>query len=187
MRQQRSFVWVVATVVVAVGLAMLGSAEGREARVRVTAFFSPDGGVTKAVSERIRAAKKSLDVAMYVFSASALATDVLAAHKRGVKVRVLIDGRMSRRWSKAKDLREHEVPLWRVYLRKGREDATEPQFHHKFAVIDGETVITGSFNWTVMAEESNHENLVVIRDAKLAEKYVEAFERALALAQAKSD
>jgi phosphatidylserine/phosphatidylglycerophosphate/cardiolipin synthase-like enzyme len=33
--------------------------------------------------------------------------------------------------------------------------------HHKFAVIDGRYVITGSFNWTVNAERQNRENLVV--------------------------
>ena len=38
-------------------------------------------------------------------------------------------------------------------------------------VIDGETVITGSFNFTKAAEESNAENLLVIRDKELAERY----------------
>ena len=40
-------------------------------------------------------------------------------------------------------------------------------------VIDGETVITGSFNFTKAAEESNAENLLVIRDATLAKKYAD--------------
>jgi TonB family protein len=39
-------------------------------------------------------------------------------------------------------------------------------------VIDGETVITGSFNFTKAAEENNAENLLVIRDKKLAERYI---------------
>ena len=43
--------------------------------------------------------------------------------------------------------------------------------HHK--VIDGETVITGSFNFTKAAEENNAENLLVIRDKKLAERYTQ--------------
>jgi phosphatidylserine/phosphatidylglycerophosphate/cardiolipin synthase-like enzyme len=48
--------------------------------------------------------------------------------------------------------------------------------HHiarnKVMVIDGRVVITGSFNFTKAAEESNAENLLVIRDEKLAAKYV---------------
>lgn len=43
--------------------------------------------------------------------------------------------------------------------------------HNKVMIIDGETVITGSFNFTKAAEENNAENLLVIRDPKLAELY----------------
>ncbi len=39
-------------------------------------------------------------------------------------------------------------------------------------IIDGETLITGSFNFTKAAEENNAENLLVIRDKKLAQSYV---------------
>jgi phosphatidylserine/phosphatidylglycerophosphate/cardiolipin synthase-like enzyme len=39
-------------------------------------------------------------------------------------------------------------------------------------IIDGETVITGSFNFTTAAEEKNAENLLIIRDKKLAERYI---------------
>lgn len=38
-------------------------------------------------------------------------------------------------------------------------------------IIDGETVITGSFNFTKTAEENNAENLLMIRDKKLSERY----------------
>ena len=44
--------------------------------------------------------------------------------------------------------------------------------HNKVMVIDGETVITGSFNFTKAAEENNAENLLIIHDKKLAERYI---------------
>ena len=44
--------------------------------------------------------------------------------------------------------------------------------HNKIIIIDGETLITGSFNFTKAAEERNAENLLVIRDKKLASLYV---------------
>jgi phosphatidylserine/phosphatidylglycerophosphate/cardiolipin synthase-like enzyme len=40
-------------------------------------------------------------------------------------------------------------------------------------IIDGGTLITGSFNVTKVAEENNAENLSVVRDRKLAERYIE--------------
>jgi phosphatidylserine/phosphatidylglycerophosphate/cardiolipin synthase-like enzyme len=51
-------------------------------------------------------------------------------------------------------------------------DAKHAIAHNKVMIIDGEAVITGSFNFTKAAEESNAENLLVIRDKKLAERYI---------------
>ena len=53
-----------------------------------------------------------------------------------------------------------------------RIDAKHAIAHNKIMVIDGETVITGSFNFTKNAEEHNAGNLLAIRDATLAEQYV---------------
>ena len=39
-----------------------------------------------------------------------------------------------------------------------------PSPHNKIMLIDGDTIITGSFNFTKAAEESNAENLLVLRD-----------------------
>jgi len=50
-------------------------------------------------------------------------------------------------------------------------DAKHTIAHNKVMIVDGETVITGSFNFTKAAEEKNAENLLVIRDRKLAELY----------------
>ena len=36
--------------------------------------------------------------------------------------------------------------------------------HHKFAILDGQTAITGSYNWTVESDEENFENLVILHD-----------------------
>lgn len=43
--------------------------------------------------------------------------------------------------------------------------------HNKVMIIDGGTVITGLFNFTKAAEESNTENLLVIHSKELAEKH----------------
>jgi phosphatidylserine/phosphatidylglycerophosphate/cardiolipin synthase-like enzyme len=51
-------------------------------------------------------------------------------------------------------------------------DAVHAIAHNKIMIIDGETVITRSFNFTRAAEENNGENLLVIHDKKLADRYV---------------
>jgi len=50
-------------------------------------------------------------------------------------------------------------------------DANHAIAHHKVIVIDGETVLTGSFNFTKAAQEKNAENLLIIRDPALAAQY----------------
>jgi hypothetical protein len=52
-----------------------------------------------------------------------------------------------------------------------RIDTKHAIAHNKIMVIDRETVITGSFNFTKAAEENNAENLLVIQDKAIAEKY----------------
>ncbi|XGB43111.1 MAG: phospholipase D-like domain-containing protein [Nodosilinea sp. LVE1205-7] len=55
--------------------------------------------------------------------------------------------------------------------------AKTDKLHHKFAVMDGETVITGSQNWSQAANYSNDENLLVISSARVATHYQREFER----------
>ena len=50
-------------------------------------------------------------------------------------------------------------------------DANHAIAHNKVIVIDGETVLTGSFNFTKAAQEKNAENLLIIRDPALAAQY----------------
>jgi len=55
-------------------------------------------------------------------------------------------------------------------------DANHAIAHNKIIVIDGETVLTGSFNFTKAAQEKNAENLLIIRDPALAVQYTQNWE-----------
>jgi phosphatidylserine/phosphatidylglycerophosphate/cardiolipin synthase-like enzyme len=52
-------------------------------------------------------------------------------------------------------------------------DAEHAIAHNKVMVIDGETLITGSFNFTKAAQTQNAENLLIIRDQALAAQYTQ--------------
>ena len=52
-------------------------------------------------------------------------------------------------------------------------DAAHAIAHNKVMVIDGQIVITGSFNFTKQAEEHNAENLLVLNSPELAKRYAE--------------
>ncbi len=56
-----------------------------------------------------------------------------------------------------------------------RLDANPDYMHNKFAVMDGNVVATGSYNWTLHASEGNDENLIIIRSGELAAEYEAEF------------
>lgn len=64
-----------------------------------------------------------------------------------------------------------------IFLPPGSRD--EPTMHHKFCVIDRDTVITGSYNWSHKAR-SNDENITVVTDStNFAAKYLDTFDSLL--------
>jgi len=139
----------------------------------VTAVFSSpeaDGLAETALVAVLDEAMESLDIALYSFTDDQVGAAVLRAFRRGVAVRVLLDeGQKRARGGEYLNLISMGVP---VVLVRG-----SGLFHHKFAVIDGAVVITGSYNWTASADERNWENLVFIRCPQMAGVFEEEFER----------
>jgi phosphatidylserine/phosphatidylglycerophosphate/cardiolipin synthase-like enzyme len=139
----------------------------------VSIYFSPKGGCEAAVVEQIHAAKRSLDLQAYSFTSTKIAEAIAEAHERGVKVRAVLDRQASgNQYSGATYLFSHQVPTWL--------DGEHPIAHNKVIIIDGQTVITGSFNFTRQAENSNAENLAIMQGRpKIAEAYTRNFEQHL--------
>lgn len=144
----------------------------------VKVFFSPNGGCQDAVIYEIQRARKSIDVAMYAFTSRPIARAILDAYRRGVKVRVVMDKRFatSSRFSKYSFLKKRGIPVKLVSPPPGKGGRVG-LMHHKFAVIDGKVLLTGSFNWTASAEKLNYENLLVFYSERIAKIYEREFER----------
>ena len=127
-------------------------------------YFSPKGGCTAAIIKNLGQAKKSVLVQAYSFTSILIAEALVNAHKRGVKVKVLLDkSQLKAKGSKLDLLVAAGIP---VSIDKKHSIA-----HNKVMIIDGATVLTGSFNFTTAAEDRNAENLLVVRDKKIAKKY----------------
>ncbi len=58
-----------------------------------------------------------------------------------------------------------------------RVDRSPYHMHHKFAIFDGGTLLTGSYNWTRGASENNLENLVILYQSSLLAAFSATFER----------
>jgi phosphatidylserine/phosphatidylglycerophosphate/cardiolipin synthase-like enzyme len=127
-------------------------------------YFSPHGGCTDAIVREIDAARATILVQAYSFTSTPIARALADARRRGVDVRAILDrSQRTEKYSSADFLQHAGIP---VFI-----DAQHAIAHNKVMVLDGRVVITGSFNFTRAAEESNAENLMVLRSTELAEKY----------------
>jgi hypothetical protein len=145
-------------------LVLAGLTSAATAVDKVQVFFSPHGGCTEAVVENLNRASRSVLVQAYSFTSPPIAQALVDAKRRGVKVEVILDkSQRTEKYSSA-DFVAHNGIATSI-------DARHSIAHNKIMVIDGETILTGSFNFTKAAENSNAENLLVIHDTGLAKIY----------------
>ena len=131
-------------------------------------YFSPNGGAAHAILNGIRSAQQTILVQAYLLYSTRLAGALVRAHQRGVQVQVILDT----------NAQPHDPPVPAVALLVGTGVAVSLDERHEWAhdkvmILDREVVITGSYNWTLSAENKNGENLLVIRDPRLAAVYTE--------------
>ena len=128
------------------------------------AYFSPEGGCARAIVKELDQAKTSVLVQAYSFTSRPIAKALANAHARGVKVEMIVDPEMRKESrSQYEYLRQAGVPM--------SLDSIHNLAHNKVMIVDGQTVITGSFNFTTAAEKYNAENLLIIQDKELAARY----------------
>jgi phosphatidylserine/phosphatidylglycerophosphate/cardiolipin synthase-like enzyme len=122
-----------------------------------------------AVGE-IEKAKSTLLVQAYNFTEPHIIAAIVAAHRRGVDVTIILDKISPGQKGEGAD-QVHDAGIPTFIDRKPKIA------HNKVIVIDDATVITGSFNFSTNAECCNAENLLVIRRPELAVAYAENFAR----------
>jgi phosphatidylserine/phosphatidylglycerophosphate/cardiolipin synthase-like enzyme len=132
-------------------------------------LFSPKGGCTQRVVGEIHKARREILVQAYSFTSKAISEALIAAHKRGVTVEIVLDH--------SNEKEEHtDLPM---LIEAGLEplvDAHHAIAHNKIIILDRRTVLTGSFNFTNQAEQENAENLMVLHHhPELVEAYRENF------------
>lgn len=128
--------------------------------------FSPNGNCTAVIVEQIDTAKTEILIQAYSFTSAPIAKALLNAHKRGIKVQAILDkSQRSKRYSSATFLLNSGIP---TYI-----DYAHAIAHNKIMIIDKETVITGSFNFTKAAEQKNAENLLILKSKELANTYID--------------
>lgn len=173
------FVGVAVLVVVVLAASMLPAADfqppaaaAQGAVASVTAAFGDD--CEQLVIRELAGAKREVLVAIYSITRRRISSALAQAAGRGVKVTVKYDAEQEALETMKKAvgyLSEHGVKC--IPVRLTHEHAA---MHHKFIVIDGLKVVTGSYNFTVPASTLNYENVVCVVSPETAGAFVREFE-----------
>jgi phosphatidylserine/phosphatidylglycerophosphate/cardiolipin synthase-like enzyme len=138
-------------------------------------FSAPDdpassslrGGLDVHLVKAIESARLSVDMAALELDLWSLRDALIAAHRRGVVVRLVTDSEYLKN-PEIQDLQAAGIVV--------HDDRREGLMHHKFVLIDRQEVWTGSMNFTVNGFYRNDNNLIQIRSTLLAENYLREFE-----------
>jgi len=110
----------------------------------------------KRIDELLKSAQKTIHLAMFTFTRTDFAQDLIDAKKRGVKVEVFLD-HQSAKGTSAKIvamLKKADIP---VYTNPGQSI-----LHYKFLLVDNETLVNGSANWTQAAFKQNDDCFMIL-------------------------
>ncbi len=134
------------------------------------AYFSHKDDIRGRVIEVLTGAGKSLDICLFTISDNLISEAITDVFRKGIATRIITDD------EKIMDRGSDIFRLKHVGIQV-KIDTDKSLMHHKFAIIDRLNVITGSYNWTRAASESNNENIIVTDNYRIVEAYIAEFDR----------
>lgn len=138
--------------------------------MQVFTYFSPGSDTISPLLKEINSAEKSIHFMAFAFTHDRLGNAMRDRFKSGIDVRGVFEARQVDQHSEYEKLKAAGLPVI-----KDRNSGT---MHHKVIVVDGETVITGSYNFSKNAEKRNDENLLIIKgNREIAAAYLTEFEK----------
>ena len=136
------------------------------------ALFSPDDDIHTELLRMIENENHSIKMAMYLFTDKDIAQALRNAQLRGVCVECVTDASCIAKGANAMhDLLNYEIPVW-VYRAANKNKSLSNAMHHKFMIFGSSgKVVTGSLNITNAAQKTNQENIVILSDDYLKQKF----------------
>lgn len=143
---------------------------------RIETYFAPQDKVSAKILDRLRRAQSSVRFLTFSFTQDKIGAALIDLHQAGVTVEGIFETTGSEtRFSEYGKLKQAGLNVW--------QDGNPYVMHHKVFIIDDETVIFGSYNFSANADEDNDENLLIVDSPDLARAYTEEFQRILRQAQ----
>lgn len=144
--------------------------QGGAATSASEALFAPFDDLPSRVCRLFQATKRSADLCVFTITDNRITREILAAHRRGVRVRVITDN--TKALDLGADIEELSAAGIPVHL-----DMSDAHMHHKFALFDDAFLLNGSYNWTRAAANDNNENFVITSERMLVDSFGKHFEK----------
>jgi phosphatidylserine/phosphatidylglycerophosphate/cardiolipin synthase-like enzyme len=142
----------------------------------VETCFAPEDQCVEKLIEQVNQAQQSIRFMAFSFTHDGLGQAILNQAKAGVAVQGVFEKRGSEtEYSEFGRMKRQKLDVL--------QDGNPYVLHHKVFIIDEQTVVLGSFNFSNNADESNDENLLIIHDPQIAQQFLAEFERVYAQAQ----
>ena len=139
-------------------------------------YFSPADNVIQAINDQLKQAKTSIHFMAFSFTEDSIGQVILDRAKAGVEVRGVFENTGS-------DTAYSEFGRMQKAKLDVLQDGNPYLMHHKIFIIDGQTVIVGSFNFSDNAQNQNDENLIMVDSPDMAKTFEAEFLRVYATAQ----
>ncbi len=139
-------------------------------------YFSPDDHVQAALLDLLHNASSSIYFLAFSFTSDPMSKVIQERARAGVKVAGVMDA------DQVKTNMGTEYDTFRMAGIDLRLDQEPGLMHHKVLIIDAQTVVMGSYNFTASAEKTNDENVIVIYSPQIAARYLQEFRRVYSFA-----
>ena len=138
----------------------------------VEVLFSPEGTIKGRLLKEVESTTSTLELAIHDITSFDMVQALLKAKQRGVKVRVIADSKQANmKTSKITYLIQQGIP---VKVFGGKEKGV---MNHRFAILDGKRVLTGSFDWSEASLKWHYENMLILHESEGVTAYQKEFDR----------
>ncbi|HOO72353.1 MAG TPA: phospholipase D-like domain-containing protein [Spirochaetota bacterium] len=136
----------------------------------INAYFSPDDNIERIILNRLKKASHSIYFMAFAFTSDSLGEMMIRKHRQGITVKGIVEKRgTGSKYSEFVKMKVEGIPV--------KQDSNRYAMHHKVIIIDGDLLITGSYNFSKGANKKNDENILIIHNREIAQKYIEEFNR----------
>jgi phosphatidylserine/phosphatidylglycerophosphate/cardiolipin synthase-like enzyme len=147
-------------------------------------FFTSNSDISEIIVDLIRNEKRSIKVAVFVFTNKKISNALINAKKAGVDVQVIIDNLFfASPYGVTSDLLQNGIKLWNY-------NKSSSDMHDKFIIFSDNSckrckngknlvrrfVLTGSYNFTVKNNDKNHDNIIILGKSSIVDSFDKEFE-----------